>query len=177
MEYRSMDKKTNLLIILFAIALSVLGASSLYGKYGFYKRAYKATATVTRFSKTQLCQISYKNCKYEQAVSLSFADYRNKPAVATAELSTVTLISGIISVGDKLTILYVPNRPTYDLMEAWSPVKNLGPLNYETVEVYTWHYWVYPCLLVLAGPLLYVLSKKIWQDMVKRKAEQNFPNS
>lgn len=177
MVQNSMDKKNYILIVFFAITLSVLGVFSLYGRYKFYKQAYKATATVTRFGKTRLCQIHYRNCLYGQAVSLSFVDYKNRPAVATSELSTVTLITRIISVGDKLTILYVPNRPIYDVMEAWSPVKNLGPLSYETVKIYTWHYWVYPSLLVLVGPLLYVLSKRIWQDMVKRKAEQNLLNS
>lgn len=156
-----MDKKLKFVIIIIPLALSVLGLSSIYSKFAFYRQSFKAQATITKISDTDLCQHSYRNCKYSRDVNLSFTDFNNKKAIAKQELSTITLISGVFMEGDSVRILYFPNQPRHDYLESIYPIKNLGPVLYERVEIYTWHYWVYPFLLTLIGPLLYLSRKKI----------------
>lgn len=156
-----MDKKLKFVIIIIPLAIFVLGLSIIYSKFVFYKQSHKAQATITKISDTDACQTNYRHCKYSRDVNLSFTDFNNKKSIAKKELSTITLISGVFIEGDSVRILYFTNQPRYDFLESLYPIKNLGPVLYERVEIYTWHYWVYPFLLTLMGPLLYLSRKKI----------------
>ncbi|MFA5990946.1 MAG: hypothetical protein WC794_01715 [Candidatus Doudnabacteria bacterium] len=158
-------KKVFIAVVLSSICFVVVGSTLLYSNYLFYKKSLIIPAIVTKIDEPDFCY-SARGCKWSRQVFFTFQDPEGKAVAESKEIDTITLISGIITEGDTIKVLYrakpVGNSP-YDTF-----IKNLGPAFHE-IEIYSWHYWGYPILTILCGPLLYWIYKKLEE---KRREEK-----
>ncbi|MBI5530503.1 MAG: hypothetical protein HY918_03305 [Candidatus Doudnabacteria bacterium] len=152
-----MEKKTKLANILISISCTVLGLWFLYNNYNFYTGAKIAEGVITKIDWARRC-IGSKGCQFSQDVTYSFNDAENRVVTETKEISTITLVSMAATAGDRVKILYKPAQYRTTVFDGL--VKNIGTPAYNT-KFYTWHYWAYPILLILLGPLWYWAFKKL----------------
>ncbi len=156
----SINAKVNLAVKLLCISLVVFGVLFTYTRYIFYNSSKVAIGIISKINKVTNSDC-YRGCYLTREVTISFKDNENRLAVDSSEYFTGTLVSGVLSVGNKVKVLYKPTQVRSDILD-FMIIKNIGTPAY-VVELYTWHYWVYPILLIFSGPLLYLFYRK-WSE-------------
>lgn len=156
-----MNKKVKFLKIGSSLAITAIGVLYLLSQISFYNEGEKATAVITAINTPQDC-VGTRGCYLTRNVTFSFRDRQNRVTNETQEVWTHTLVSGVISAGSKVAVLYKPQTNTHTLLDSLIP--NIGTPAYK-VRMYTWHYWGYPVIVILLGPLSYLM----WKRMQKGK--------
>ncbi len=154
-------KRVSLAVILSSICFVVLGTILLYSRYTFYKQSKIIPAVITKIDEPSFCN-GRRGCYLSQQVFFVFKDPDGKTVTSDKEISTVTLVSALLTQGSGIKVLYKPVEQNYLF---YIMVKNLGPKAH-TVQVYTWHYWLYPILTILCGPLLYFIYIKRFKKTI-----------
>lgn len=157
----SLLSRIKLAVKLLSICLVAIGLLFIYMRATFYSSSKIAIGVITKVGMVTQSNC-YRGCYLSREVTISFQDSENRHVTDIKEYFTGTLVSGILSVGSKVNVLYKPTQVKPDILD-FLVVKNIGTPAY-TVELYTWHYWIYPVLLILSGPLLFLFYKRWSED-------------
>ena len=149
-----MNKKINFLIIVVSVVCVILGLFFLINNYLFYKQAVKTQAIISNIGQPDNC-LPGKECQWGRRISLRI-DKINSSEIQ--DVSTITAVTGMFSEGGKLNVLYKQKPKDIPAIEIFGA--DTRPILYE-IRIYSWHYWGYPILLILCGPILYLFLKRI----------------
>ncbi len=158
-----MTGKIKLATVLTSVLLVVLGALYLQDHISFYKKAQKTKAVINNMDNPDFCR-GARYCLWSRKVTFQFVDPYKSTIKESQELFTPTLISGALTTGGSVSVLYALKPVNTDILDRLSP--NIGTKVYD-VKIYTWHYWAYPILLILFGPLLYWIVKKLSEKRIQ----------
>ena len=152
-----MKKKLSVLVILVSITLFVFGLIFLADRYAFYKQSEKTEGVIVKIDLVSIAGFKrYETFPLSMDVTFSFLDSTQRTTLSTLQVSTPSLITGMLRTGSIVKLLYKPKFEKQLIMDEL--VKNIGPTPYE-VRIYTWHYWFYPIVVMLLGPILYLVFR------------------